>query len=206
VRADPGDIRRFIDRVVGAFGQLYVDSSTPIAFSGDFVYRVHTAMQLPAADFEKLIGIAFRLSAASLVFTSDVVSGTGNIVPAGTKLGTTSSLTPYWLDSRQIGFESYLDRIVAPYHAARTPPLDRDGLIAAFDLASIAPFLAGSQKIAAITAEDDFILRPEDFAFLERTLGDRLVLYPTGGHCGNFRQRDVALRIQRFFRGEGIDR
>ena len=47
---------------------------------------------------------------------------------------------------------------------------------------------------------DDLILRPQDFAFLERVFDDRLVIYPIGGHCGNYRQRDVAARIQDYFR------
>lgn len=38
-RADPTGIRRFIDEVLAAFGQVQAQSDTAVEFAGDFVYR-----------------------------------------------------------------------------------------------------------------------------------------------------------------------
>ena len=51
-----------------------------------------------------------------------------------------------------------------------------------------------------MTNADDPILTPENFAFLERTFGPRLTVFPVGGHCGNLRFRDNVAAMLDFFR------
>ncbi|MNP85317.1 hypothetical protein D3C76_1850040 [compost metagenome] len=48
---------------------------------------------------------------------------------------------------------------------------------------------------------DDLILGPGDLGFLRRTLGDRLTVYPHGGHCGNLNYRVNGDAMLEFFRG-----
>jgi hypothetical protein len=78
-------------------------------------------------------------------------------------------------------------------------------IIADADLAAIAGFLGTASHVGVITSEDDFILRPQDLDFLERVFAGRAAIFPTGGHCGNYRQLDVALRIQGFFDAETLE-
>ncbi|MNY69961.1 hypothetical protein D3C86_2079860 [compost metagenome] len=47
---------------------------------------------------------------------------------------------------------------------------------------------------------DDMILGPGDLGFLRRTLGERLTLFPRGGHCGNLNYRVNTQAILEFFR------
>jgi hypothetical protein len=42
-----------------------------------------------------------------------------------------------------------------------------------------------SDLVRVITNADDFILGEEGLAWLRATLGDRLVVFPHGGHLGN---------------------
>ena len=149
---------------------------------------------------EKLIGVAFRLSANTMAFTSDVLAETGVIVPKGTILTATTPLEPYYLRSQEFSFTRYFEEIYTPYFAAAVPGLTAEQMIADADLAAIERYLASASNVGVITNADDLILRPQDFAFLERVFDDRLVIYPIGGHCGNYRQRDVAARIQDYFR------
>lgn len=199
--ADPGAVRRFIEEVLAAFGQLF-QGGAPVDFAGDFVYRTYRVLELPATDMEKLIGLAFRLLAANVMFTSDVIVRSGFLVAPDTRLGPTSSLTEFYLRARQHGFGDYFASVHAPFFAA--DELTPEQMITDADLAAIEAFLATAPGVAVITNEDDFILRSEDLDFLERVFGARAAIYPTGGHGGNFRQRDVALRIQAFFRPESL--
>ena len=48
---------------------------------------------------------------------------------------------------------------------------------------------------------DDLILGPGDIGFLRKTFGDRLTLYPHGGHCGNLNYRVNSEDMLEFFRG-----
>ena len=203
-RADAPGIRRFIEEVLAAFGEVQAQSDTAVEFAGDFVYRAYAALDLTAVDLEKLIGLAFRLSAANLVFIADVLSQGHVLVPEGVELTTTSSLTGYFLEARRFSFEDYFERIVLPYHARLEPGITKASMIADADLGTIEAHLATTPGIGLLVNEDDFILRPQDLAFLERVFAGRAAVYPTGGHCGNYRQRDVALRIQAFFRDGSI--
>jgi hypothetical protein len=201
---DRAAVRRFIDDVLAAFGRLYQEAE-PIDFAGDFLYRTYRLLALPARDLEKLVGLAFRLSAANLLFTSDVVADTRVLVPAGTRLTATSSLTEFYLQARERGFEDYFESLYAPFLAAAQPGLMPAQIIADADLAAIAGFLGTASHVGVITSEDDFILRPQDLDFLERVFAGRAAIFPTGGHCGNYRQLDVALRIQGFFDAETLE-
>ncbi|MEZ5862063.1 MAG: hypothetical protein R3D28_24370 [Geminicoccaceae bacterium] len=193
------NVRDFINTVLAAFGRLY-RGGEPVDFSGDFIYRTYTELDLSANEIEKLIGVAFRMSANTMAFTSDVLAGTGVIVPKGTTLTSITPLEPYYLRSQEFSFTRYFEDIYTPYFAAAVPGLTAEQMIADADLAAIEPYLAGAANVGVITNADDLILRPQDFAFLERVFADRLVIYPIGGHCGNYRQRDVAARIQSYFR------
>ncbi len=61
-----------------------------------------------------LIGVAFRFSLASLVFTADVMNQTGMIVPKGRTISVTESRTPFFHKSMHWSFKQYLDRMLLP--------------------------------------------------------------------------------------------
>ncbi|NON33454.1 serine/threonine protein kinase, partial [Klebsiella pneumoniae] len=48
---------------------------------------------------------------------------------------------------------------------------------------------------------DDVILGPGDIGFLRKVFGERLTLYPHGGHCGNLNYRVNSDAMLEFFRG-----
>ena len=186
------------------FGRLY-SSGEPIDFSGDFIYRLYAYFELSAADIEKLIGIAFRLSSANLTFTSDVLAQTGVIVPRGERLTTTSSMEEFYERSIQFTFTDYFEKIYTPFFEAAVPGLTPEQMVADADLHAIEPFLLQASNIGLLTTADDLILTAENHEFLERVFpGEKSAIYPTGGHCGNYAQRDVAAYIQAFFRSADL--
>lgn len=201
VEDDPNAIRDFVERAYGAFARLYV-AGAPTEFAGDFLYRLYAALEPSGPDLEKLIGLAFRLSAANLSFASDVITESGFLVPPGSDLRFTDSLTDIYLKAQRHSFMDYFENLYFPYHARAEPGLSRERMIADADLRAIEDYLAEAGHIGLLTNEDDIILAPDDLAFLERVFAGRSTIYPTGGHCGNYLQHDVAARIQGFFKGE----
>ena len=74
-------------------------------------------------------------------------------------------------------------------------------LIDQVSLYALEDYLRSSRKIAVMHNADDLILGPGDIGFLRRTFGDRLMLYPRGGHCGNLSYRVNAKDMLEFIRG-----
>ena len=152
------------------------------------------------AGLAGLIAVAFRLSAANMFFSVDVLGDEGNIVEKGTVLEVGTSLTPYFRRSMGWSFEHYFDRVLLPYWQSRMVDLDRDELIERASLRSLRTMLSEDPRIAAVTNADDIILSPEDLEFLRTTLGDRAKVYPSGGHCGNLSYRENVDYMIRFFK------
>jgi hypothetical protein len=49
----------------------------------------------------------------------------------------------------------------------------------------LGPELGASPRVYVLENVDDFLARPQDIEALRAWLGDRLYLYPRGGHIGN---------------------
>ena len=74
-------------------------------------------------------------------------------------------------------------------------------LIDQVSLYSLRTYLAGSDKISVFHNRDDLMLSPGDLGFLRRTFGERMTLFPRGGHCGNLNYRVNTQAMLEFFRG-----
>jgi hypothetical protein len=134
-----------------------------------------------------------------MIFTADVMTDSGFIVPKGTVLDTETSLTPYFQAGARVGFMDYLKQLYYPYFKRRDPDLTEADLVAEGDLHAIAPYLRGSDKIGVTTNRDDIILAPGDLAYLQALFGPRLKVFPSGGHLGNLDYKPVAAYIGNFF-------
>jgi hypothetical protein len=199
VETDPEAIPAFLDRAFTAFANLYAEGGLT-DFAGDFVYRIYTVLEPDAVDIEKLIGIAFRLSAVNLAFAADVMSDSGFLTPAGTQLRATDRrLTDIYRDARERSFVDYFEGLYQPFFQRAEPGLTREQMIEDASLRSIESYLATAEHVGFLGNEDDIILVAEDWDFLDRVFEGRATVYPIGGHCGNYMQRDVAARIVDYF-------
>jgi pimeloyl-ACP methyl ester carboxylesterase len=162
----------------------------------ELLFHVAETTGVSRRDLAALISVAFRISSATMLFTSDLMTDGGHVVEQGADLGPYSSTTPYLKVAARWSFADYLDDVLVPYWSARDPGLSREALIDAGSLASIEAFLSAAEHVYVVTNADELILGPGDLEFLERTFGERATIYPTGGHCGNLMYRDnVALML-----------
>ncbi|MBA1241912.1 MULTISPECIES: serine/threonine protein kinase [Pseudomonas] len=148
-----------------------------------------------------LIGVSFRFSAADIAFTSDLINRRGLIIPPKYPIREGTSLTDFMRVAMQCDFDCYMTEQVIPMWRARTDGGSVLQLIDQVSLYGLKDYLQNSTKIAVMHNADDVILGPGDIGFLRKTFGDRLTLYPYGGHCGNLNYRVNSDAILEFFRG-----
>lgn len=196
---EPGAFNSYLGRVIRAFATAF-DRNEPLDFNEDFLYRVYKKKIPTEAALESLIGFSFRISSSNMIFTSDVMSGYGLLVPPGTQLRQTTPLVDYLAASLRISFLDYYTRYFYPFYHTKNPTLTSEQLQREMSLQSIAPYLRQREKIAMMTNADDLILAPGEVDFLRDTFGERATIWPTGGHCGNMEQKDVVAFMVNYFK------
>ena len=195
----PDGVGVFFNRALAAVAKAYVEEEDTLSLNGDFLYTVYRRRQPTAETLRATIGIAFRLSSANLAFTSDVMTKAGYIAPKRPPLTPTTSLTEFGIVAMGSTFKDYIDDLFYPYFKARDPQITLDDLIEITSLHSIESYLRASPKIGLMHNADDIIMAPGEIAYLQQVFGNRAVIYPRGGHCGNMDHRDNVAHMIDFF-------
>jgi pimeloyl-ACP methyl ester carboxylesterase len=179
-------------------GRNSVDSELLYKIAEKRISEGNTPTQIGLAS---LIAAAFRISASNMFFSVDVLADGGHIVDKGTELKVGTPLAPYFGRSMTWSFERYVDEVLLPFWQSRRSGLDREALIEQSSLRSLERMLSADTRIAVVTNANDFILTAKNLEFLRTTLGDRVKIYPSGGHLGNLNYRDNADYMVRYFTG-----
>lgn len=182
------------DRFFDQFADFYRKSER-VGFDDEFLYRFSQKVEATPTEMRGVIGLSFRLTAATMIFTSDALHRSGYVIPKDAQPVPFDDLMPYFKAAAGLGFTTYLDEYMLPFLRQRQPDLTREAVIRACSLEPITGFLTRSPKIRAIGNADDPILTAGNLAYLKNTLGDRLTLFPTGGHCGNMNYGPFAARM-----------
>lgn len=176
------------------------DNSQLDITGNEFYYAAYRDKNPSDSRMQALIGIAFRMSSSDMVFVSDVYNELGFLVPKGTQLGSTTSLTRYAKASRRLGFNDYVDDIYLPYFM-QTTDASREEIIAQSSLLSIKDYLQKTDKIGLMHNENDPILMAGEIDTIKSLFPGRAMVYPTGGHCGNMEYKDNVDYMVDFFTG-----
>ena len=190
----------FFDDLVRGFGEVYKRTRSDVS-GGEFLYDAYKGMELKNEELAALIGVAFRLSSASMVFASDVMTNYGYVKPANMELDRYSDLTTFNLIVSRLGFTDYYHEFFYPYYRDTDSAGSRDSFVQSESLTHIQDYLVSTPKITVMHNEDDIILEPGEIDFFRDVFGDRAKIYPHGGHCGNMSYRDnVAHMVDTFTR------
>ncbi|MDU8293717.1 serine/threonine protein kinase [Pseudomonas syringae pv. actinidiae] len=174
----------------------YIDLNDALLF--DFQ---QSKQHLTNEQMAMLIGTSFRFSSADIAFTSDLINRRGLIIPPKFPISEGTSLTPFLKRDLQCDFDCYLTEQVIPMWRARTDGGSLLQLMDQVSLYALKDYLHSNTKIAVMHNADDVILGAGDLGFLRKTFGDRLTVYPYGGHCGNLNYRVNTDAMLEFFRG-----
>ena len=156
--------------------------------------------RLSNEEMAMLIGAVFRFTAADMAFTSDLINQRGAIVPPTYPMDEGTSLTPFFKRALLCDFDCYIREQLLPFWRKRERGGSIVQLVDQISLYALRDYLAGSSKIAVFHNRDDLILGPGDLGFLRQTLGERLTLFPRGGHCGNMEYRVNTQAMLEFLR------
>jgi len=190
----------FFDDLLRGFGELYKRADSTVD-SGNFLYAAYQALDLKNEELAALVGTAFRLSSASMVFASDVMTDFGYVKPRGMKLDRYSDLKSFQHVVNRLGFTDYYHEYFYPFYRDYENAGSRDAFVQSESLTHIQDYLRNTPRISVIHNEDDIILEPGEIDFFRDVFGDRAKIYPYGGHCGNMSYRDnVAHMIDTFTR------
>jgi len=180
----------------------YFQQKGYIDLNDALLYDIQQSKQhLTNEQMAMLIGTSFRFSAADIAFTSDLINRRGLITPPKYPITEGTSLTPFFKRALQCDFDCYLTEQVIPMWRARTDGGSLLQLVDQVSLYALKDYLHTSTKISVMHNADDVILGPGDLGFLRKTFGDRLTVYPYGGHCGNLNYRVNSDAMLEFFRG-----
>jgi hypothetical protein len=115
----------------------------------------------------------------------------GTLVRPGRELTASDSLTPYLVAGLHHGFTDYLQNLLYPFYARTEPKLTIGQLVEEADLRRLDRHLAANRRYRLITNADEIINSKAEIDFLRQTFADRAVIFPRGGHCGNFQYPPV---------------
>ncbi|MCJ8170080.1 serine/threonine protein kinase [Atopomonas sediminilitoris] len=146
-----------------------------------------------------LIGSAFRLSVADIVYTSDLLNQRGLITPKDYPLGFNSDLAPFLKRSLLCDFDCYITQQLIPWWRKKHNGGSLLQMMNQVSLYALEPYLKDNPQIGVMHNADDLILGPGDLGWLRRTMGAQMTLYPRGGHCGNFAYPTNAHNMLEFF-------
>ncbi len=201
----PGGMDHFNDfytKLMRNITESYVQGDF-VDLSYGFFYHAYDEILPGPEEGKAVIGFSFRISLANLLFTSDVMTNSGYIVPKNLKLSRTDSLTDYAkVAARGDGFGEYVENILYPAFKANEPGLSLREFVDRSSLRAIEGYLKKSDKIGLVTNVDDFILADGDVEYFKQVFGSRAKIYPRGGHCGNMAYKDNVAYMIDFFKSE----
>ena len=184
-----GKIGVFFNRTLAKLIEFYRRGAF-VDIDNEFLYAVYKAKLVSEKEAGGIIGLAFRVSSAGMIFASDVMTNGGYVVPKNRVLTSSDSLSDYFRVSIHLSFLNYFDEYFYPHFQKKRPGLEREPFIRSLGLQSIEEYLKSSPKFGVVTNENDFILTAAEIDYLRRIFGERIKVYPRGGHCGNLEYKE----------------
>jgi hypothetical protein len=120
----------------------------------------------------------FHNSLSDVIMVSQQIRDAGILKTPASK----TSLDAREKEAAQYGFADYLDKFVMPQLPDQQAAHEMQKTETLYGLHD---FLATHTEVEVFHNADDFLVRPEDIAYLQSTLTNRLTLFPHGGHMGN---------------------
>ncbi len=189
----------FFNRMLSKFTQFYRYGNF-VSINDDFLYAIYAEHLFTHEETGGLIGLTYRINLAGMIFTSDVMTNSGYVVPKNRVLSPTDSTYDYFLVSTHLSFIDYFNEYLYPYFQKQRPGLTKQAYIESLSLRSIEGYLKSSGKFGVMTNENDFILSKQELDYLRYLFGERTKVYPRGGHLGNLEYKDNLTYMVDFFK------
>ena len=188
------DLKAFFESVYSTIAETHQQLGG-IEVGPEIFLEAYKRKNIPNEDIKAAIGTAFRFSSADLVYSVDVMRRMDVIVPPNKEIGEYDVLRPYYIKSLGYGFEKYANDMLTQIYDKPLSQLSEET-----SMRAIESYLANSDKIYLMHNANDFILKDGDINYFKNVFGDRAVIYPYGGHCGNMDHKDSIAYINKQFK------
>jgi len=136
---------------------------------------------IKSIDIQWLIGESFREDLRDVIYTSQQVHDTGILKKKADRWHQNARED----EAHEISFAEYMGRLVLPTLPEMISSSGLGTLLYQTSFYSLRNYIKGNKNIYIFENADDFILQKSDADVLKDTFGERLYLYPCGGHLGN---------------------
>lgn len=175
-----GGQRKELQEKVILFGSkalMMKDIKSPDYFTG-----IEELLPTSLAERKFLIGSSMKDFLHSLIFVTQQVDDLGVLKTPVAQKEATERLA----ECEQFGFQDYLNKFMLPgLSKAAGRNLSLAELQGDITISGVEAHLRSNPRIYLMHNEDDFIVNQEQLAYLRSVFGDRMALYPHGGHVGN---------------------
>jgi len=196
------DFRVFYQNLMNEVTDVYT-SNPRLKFNDEFLYALAATYPPGEMDMKGLIGLAFRLSATNMIFSSDMVTRWGYLVPPDAEITRRTRIGIFQRTGNvKSSFTQYFRDYLLPFYSEREPGVTEEELLFRASLRSIEDYVANAKHIAVIGNLDDIILAPGEVEYLQQLFGpDRSTFFPRGGHLGNMPERTFMTNVVEYFQG-----
>ena len=143
-----------------------------------------------------LIGLNFRTILRDAIFSSQSRHNLGQIQAPLSSWSRNSAYDEisHWC------YSDYFKKLVVPYYATRG--ISAQEILHEADLRNQSSQLRKNRKVRVISNRNDFLLGPDDAAWLKSTFrGKKLTIFPNGGHLGNLSSPPMRAAILESLKG-----
>jgi ABC-type transporter lipoprotein component MlaA/pimeloyl-ACP methyl ester carboxylesterase len=142
-----------------------------------------TSLPFSATESRFLIGLTFRFILRDIIYTSQRRHDQGVLQRSLRTL----RRAPVYEEILRLSYQDYVEKFVVPYYQTNglaAPTMD--ALAKAGDLRTYEAALRARPNVRVIENQNDFLLAPEDLAWLRATFTpEQLTVFAQGGHLGN---------------------
>jgi len=140
-------------------------------------------------ESDLLIGLSSRATTMQAIAASRERGGAGLSLVPGDIGGYRG---PFAAEVESSSLERYMRELAIPYFVEKEGGArSAQELFAAANLTSQEAGLRDDPRLRVFTNQDDFILGPSDLAWLRGVIGDRITVFPAGGHLGNLHRPEL---------------
>lgn len=197
------DADRFIERLMARLGSVNQGGEALDFENERLLLDAYEQDKLDSGNFATTIGLSFRLSAASMIFTSDVMSRRGYVFPKDAEFTSYTRLDTAMAIALRTSFIDYGNAFYAEQLRTKRSDATQEQLAYEDTLGYLGDYIRSNPKFGLITNQDDIILAPGEVEKLAALFGNQAHIFSNGGHLGNMTHPAVAYAIVHFMQHGG---
>jgi len=167
------------------------------------IYSLFKQLNMSDEELKVLIGIAFRFIAIDINYISDLMTKSGVYTDPNIKITKYQSMSEYYKAIHYSNFQDYIEKIGFKTYKKLDRNLTMEEVIEKSSLESIEKYLKDTENVMVVTNEDELILTKDNLKYLKEIMGEKIKIYPYGGHCGNmFYEENIDYMIDYLLKGD----